>query len=111
MGDAFIDHRDERTNLTVHQVSIRRIGRNEVGEHSFGEGAIMNKPLFALLIHDPSEHFDSLRQTLRQLSTRTYSISSCQQAENLLSQCKPDLVFAASCVQDGSWLSVQNFAE
>jgi len=71
----------------------------------------MNTPLFALLIHDPSQHFECLKATLKQLSIHIYSISTCGQAENLLSQCKPDLIFTESFLQDGSWLSVRNMAE
>jgi DNA-binding NtrC family response regulator len=71
----------------------------------------MNKQPFALLIHEPAEHFECLRESLKQLSVHTYSISTCRQAENLLSQCKPDLIFTESCVEDGSWLTILNLAE
>ena len=79
--------------------------------HHLRGGAKMNRSLFALLIHDPSEHFESLKTTLKQLSIHTYSLSTCRQAEKLLSQCKPDPIFTESRVQDGSWLSIQNLAD
>lgn len=71
----------------------------------------MTKQLFALLIHGGSDHFECLREALKRHSVHTYSVSTCKQAENLLAQCKPDLVFTESSVTDGSWLSIQNLAE
>jgi hypothetical protein len=59
----------------------------------------MNKQLFALFIHNPSEHFERLRETLKQLSIHTYSVSTCKQAEHLLSH---DLIFSENCLEDGS---------
>jgi len=71
----------------------------------------MREHLFAVLIHDHREPFESLRRILRDLSIETYSVSTCQEAEDLISQCKPHIVFTESSMVDGSWLSILNMAE
>lgn len=71
----------------------------------------MSEHLFALLIHDQSEPFESLRRTLRELSVETYSIATCKEAEDLILQCKPQLIFTQGSAADGSWMSIVNMAE
>ncbi len=70
----------------------------------------MSEHLFALLIHDQSETFETLRRTLKELSVETYSIASCKEAEDLISQCKPHIIFTESSVADGSWMTIFNMA-
>ncbi|MGA2986187.1 MAG: response regulator [Terriglobia bacterium] len=71
----------------------------------------MRERLFAVLIHDHREPFESLRRILRDLSIETYSVSTCKEAVDLISQCKPHVVFTESSMVDGSWLSILNMAE
>lgn len=71
----------------------------------------MSEHLFALLVHDQSEPFESLRQTLTDLSVETYSVSTCKEAEELIFERKPPLVFTQGLLTDGSWMSIFNLAE
>jgi DNA-binding NtrC family response regulator len=71
----------------------------------------MSEHLFALLVHDHPEPFESLRRTLRDLSIETYSVATCKEAEDLIAQCKPHIIFAESSLGDGTWASVLNMAE
>ena len=71
----------------------------------------MSQNLFAVLVHDHPEPFESLRRTLRDLSVETYSVATCKEAEELISHCKPHIVFTQSSLVDGSWVSVLNLAE
>jgi DNA-binding NtrC family response regulator len=70
----------------------------------------MNDQLFALLIHNQDEPFESLKQTLRELSIQTYSVATCKDAESLISQCRPHIIFTESSLQDGWWSSILNMA-
>ena len=71
----------------------------------------MREHLFALLIHSQPEPFESLRRALKELSVETYSMATCKEAQDLISQCKPHIVFMESLVADGSWMRVFNMAE
>jgi DNA-binding NtrC family response regulator len=71
----------------------------------------MSENLFAILIHNSSEPFELLRQALKDLSVETYSVATCKEAQQLITDCKPHLIFAESCVADGSWVSILNMAE
>jgi DNA-binding NtrC family response regulator len=71
----------------------------------------MAERLFALLVHDQSESFESLKRTLRDLSVETYSVTTCKEAAALISQCRPHMIFTAKSLEDGSWASVLNIAD
>ncbi len=71
----------------------------------------MNQPLFALLIHEHREAFDSLKRVLRDLSIETYSVASCKEAADMISECRPPIIFTDSSLADGSWVSILNMAE
>ena len=71
----------------------------------------MSQHLFALLVHDHPEPFESLKRTLRDLSIETYSVSTCKEAVDLIAHCKPHVIFTANSVVDGSWVSVLTMAE
>jgi len=71
----------------------------------------MSERLFALLIHDGREPFEDLRRTLKDLSVETFSVETCQEARELIAQCKPQLVFTENSLADGSWVSIQQMAE
>ena len=71
----------------------------------------MSEHLFAVLIHDRPDPFDALRRTLNDLSVETYSVSTCKEAEELITHCKPQIVFAENSVADGSWRTILKMAE
>lgn len=71
----------------------------------------MREHFFALLVHDHPEPFESLKRTLRGLSIETYSVTTCKEAANLISQCKPHIIFTDDSLVDGSWKSILNIAE
>jgi DNA-binding NtrC family response regulator len=66
----------------------------------------MREHYFALLIHNEPELFGNLRRVLRELSVETYSIDSCKEAEDLILQWKPQMVFVADDLPDGAWEDV-----
>ena len=80
-------------------------GRSQV------EGVNMSENVFALLVHDRPEPFESLRQTLRKLSVETYSVNTCKEAAEIIGHCRPHIIFTASAVGDGSWASLLDLAE
>ena len=71
----------------------------------------MAEHLFALLVHDQSESFESLKRTLRDLSVETYSVATCKEAAALITQCRPHLIFTGKSLADGSWVSILNIAD
>src|SRR5581483_4458130 len=71
----------------------------------------MSDRLFALLVHDHREVFESLKSVLHELSIETYSVSSCDEASELIAKCKPHLVFTDKSLPDGSWVSILNAAD
>ena len=77
----------------------------------FGGGDNMSKHLLALLVHDHPEPFESLKQTLKDLSVETYSVESCKDAEDFIAQCKPQVIFTQCALPDGSWVSILNQSE
>ena len=68
-------------------------------------------PLNALLVHDHPEPFESLKQTLRSLSVEVYSVGTCRDAVNRITQTNPHLVFTECALRDGSWVSFLDLAE
>lgn len=76
-----------------------------------GEEVTMSLHLFALLVHDHPEPFESLKRTLSDLAVETYSVSTCKEAVDLITHCKPHVIFTETSVMDGSWVSVLNMAE
>lgn len=71
----------------------------------------MNEHLFALLIHAQTEPFESLRRVLRELNIETYRVETSREAHDLISQCKPHMVFTERWLMDGSWLTISDMAE
>ena len=71
----------------------------------------MSEHIFALLVHERAEPFDLLKRTLRDLSVETYSVKTCKEAEDLITHCKPHIIFTDSAVSDGSWVSISNLSE
>jgi DNA-binding NtrC family response regulator len=71
----------------------------------------MAEHLFALLVHDKSESFESLKRVLRDLSVETYSVETCKEAAALIAQCRPHMIFTDKALADGSWVSILNIAD
>ncbi len=71
----------------------------------------MSEHIFALLVHDQPEPFESLKRTLKDLSVETYSVGTCKEAEDMIAHCKPQVVFAERAVADGSWVNISKMAE
>ncbi len=71
----------------------------------------MNDHVFALLVHDRPEPFAALKRTLGDLGIETFSVSTCQQAKKLISQCKPHVIFTEEALADGSWTRVLKMVE
>jgi DNA-binding NtrC family response regulator len=109
------DRRALVCNVEILAGSIRRAAgrvRFETrGVDRRGKGKNMSDHLFALLIHSQSDPFESLKRTLGELSIETYSVSSCREAEDWISQCTPQLVFTQSSLPDGTWVSIFSMAE
>jgi DNA-binding NtrC family response regulator len=78
---------------------------------AFGEEANMSDNVLALLVHGHPEPFESLTRTLRDLSVETYSVESCKETEDLISHCKPPIIFTEESLVDGSWVSILNIAD
>lgn len=66
----------------------------------------MKDRVFALLVRDCADRFDTLKQTLKDLGVETYSVETCGQARSLLAQVEPSLVFTDPSVSDGSWVDM-----
>lgn len=71
----------------------------------------MQDQVFALLVHNRPETFESLKEALRHLSVDTRSVDTCREAEALLRQCAPHLIFADVSLPDGAWKGVLKLAE
>lgn len=71
----------------------------------------MSESVHALLVHDQPEPFDSLRRTLTDLGIETLSVSTCRDAEELISQCKPHIILTEGVLRDGSWQNILTVAK
>jgi DNA-binding NtrC family response regulator len=71
----------------------------------------MNRNLLALLAHDRPELFQSLERSLQGLAIETCSVATCKQAEKLIGQYKPHIIFAESSLADGPWTLISDMAE
>ena len=67
----------------------------------------MQERIRALLVHDRPEPMGSLRRALERQSIETQSVSTCQEANQILWAYRPPhLVLAAARLPDGSWEDV-----
>jgi two-component system response regulator YesN len=71
----------------------------------------MDDHLFALLLYDQSDVLESLKLALKHLSVETCSARTLKEAEQLLPQIQPHLVFTDTFLPDGSWVDVINLVE
>ena len=71
----------------------------------------MKGKVFALMVHERPEPCQGLKSVLRRLGVDTFSVSSCDEAEHLLEQTHPHLLFSDTKLPDGTWIDVLNLAE
>jgi len=71
----------------------------------------MENPLFALLIHDRPHPFEALKEALKALAVRTFSVRTCEELDRLISQTQPHLIFSDTSFTDGTWMDVVRSAE
>jgi len=72
----------------------------------------MSDHLSALLIHDDrSDSFESLKQTLQDLSIETYNASTCREAKEIIFRWQPQIVFTKDSLPDGSWVNISQLAQ
>ncbi len=71
----------------------------------------MRDRVFALLVHENPEHFETLKATLKELSVGTYCVRTCGEAERLIAATQPCLVFTGASLPDGSWVEIINLAD
>lgn len=71
----------------------------------------MKGKVFALIVHERPEPCQSLKPVLKRLGVDTFSIGSCEEAEHLLEQTHPHLLFTDTKLPDGTWIDVLNLAE
>lgn len=71
----------------------------------------MRGKVFALMVHERSEPCQAVKPVLRRLGVDTFSVSSCEEAEHLLEQTHPHLLFTDTKLSDGTWVDVLNLAE
>lgn len=70
----------------------------------------MAERLFALLIHNGAKPFEALRRMLSDLSVETCTVATCQEAADLISRRRPDVIFTERAMTQGSWKSILNLA-
>jgi DNA-binding NtrC family response regulator len=66
---------------------------------------------FVLLVHDRPNPLESLKTDLKNLSVKTWSAKSLDEAAKLLDQTRPDLVFTDTQLADGTWSEVVSLTE
>ena len=71
----------------------------------------MSECLFALLVEDHSELFEPLRRTLTGLSIETFSVTTCKEAGDWISQRKPHIIFTESSLRGGWRSTILNIAD
>ncbi len=71
----------------------------------------MKDRISALLVHDQASPLDSLKFALRDLSIDPHSARTCSEAERLLTRIRPQIIFTAISLADGSWSDIVKVAE
>jgi DNA-binding NtrC family response regulator len=71
----------------------------------------LKRNVFALVVHERPEPCQSLKPVLRRLDVDTYSVSSCEEAAQLLEQTHPHLIFTDTKLPDGTWIDVIKLVE
>ena len=67
--------------------------------------------VFALLVHDRPSPLESLKTDLKNLSVKTWSARSLDEAAKLLDQTHPELIFTDTQLADGTWSEVVSLVE
>ena len=75
------------------------------------EQAKMERPLFALLVHDRRQSLESSNLALKHISVETFSVRTCEDLQRLVPQTQPHLIFTDTFLPDGTWVDVINLAE
>jgi two-component system response regulator PilR (NtrC family) len=71
----------------------------------------MKGKVFALIVHERPEPCQGLKLVLRRLGVDTVSVGGCEEAEHLLEQTHPHLLFTDTKLPEGTWIDVLNLAE
>jgi len=71
----------------------------------------MSDRFSALLVHSRRVPFDSLNSALKELDIATSSVSSLEEASQLIPQTEPHLIFTDTTLADGSWPDVINLTD
>lgn len=71
----------------------------------------MNDRFSVLLVYDRPQPLESLKGALKDLSVETCSVRSCEEAQRLVPQAQPHLIFTDTSLPDGSWADVVEMAE
>lgn len=71
----------------------------------------MKRTAFALMVHGRPEPCQALKTVLRRLGVDTYSVSGCADAQLLLEQTHPHLIFSDTQLPDGTWIDLINMVE
>lgn len=72
---------------------------------------MVQRKLFALLVSDGDESFDSLKILLKSQGIEVWHSRTCAEAVRLVDQTHPDLIFTATQHADGTWRDVVIQAE
>ena len=76
-----------------------------------GDRPMFHKKVFALLVSDGDESFESLRTLLKAQGIEVWISRTCKEAARLLDQTRPELIFTAPRFTDGTWCDMVITAE
>ena len=71
----------------------------------------MPERVFALLVHEHAEPFESLKRALNELSIETCSVATCKEAAEVIFRSRPQIIFTESSLRDGWWSNIMNIAD
>ncbi len=71
----------------------------------------MKEKVFAFLIHDDPNSLIDLKSILRKMGVETFSVRNIREAERLIPQTQPQMVFVDTSLRDGSWKDAMKLAE
>lgn len=69
------------------------------------------KKLFALLVSDGDDSLEELRVLLKNQAIEAWSVRTCAEAERLLEQTHPELIFTGITLSDGTWIDIVGLTE
>lgn len=74
-------------------------------------GDSLKRNAFALLVHERQEPCQTLKAVLKRLGVDTFSASSYAEADHLLEQTHPHLLFTDTALPDGTWIDMVTLAQ